>query len=198
MHCGVAARLLLDSADRLRISKLMSGLLRHFPQAAGLNLDREGYARIAELLKALREWRGGCLGWITQEHILAIASLDPKGRFEVAGDRIRASYGHSCRVEPCYPVVAKPGTLFHGTQAEKLSSIMRHGLKPIKRLYVHLTKTVDNAWETACRRSGTPIVLVVDGDGLVEAGFEVYKASEIIYLTRHVPPSFIKEIIWEW
>lgn len=78
------------------------------------------------------------------------------------------------------PLVPKPGTLYHGTQLDKLPSIMRNGLKPMNRLYVHLTNSIDNAWESACRRKGTSVVLFIDGDNLAKSGFKVYRASEFI------------------
>ena len=195
LHCGRPARLLLDPTRRLRLSRLMSGLLRHFPEAAGLRPDSSGYVALEDLVRAVRGWSKSDYSWVTIDHVLAVARLDPKGRFEVVDGKVRATYGHSYRIAPRYPVVSRPGKLYHGTQAEKLPSIMRDGLRPMKRLYVHLTKSISDAWETARRRSGTPVVLVVDGDGLAASGLKVYKASETVYLVRHVPPRFIAGVL---
>ncbi len=195
VHCGKPAELLLDSYRRLRLSKLMSGLLRHFPEAGGLSPDPEGFVKIDDLLRAVHEWKKSDYSWVSRDHIVAVAELDPKGRFEVIGAKIRATYGHSYTVKVRYPVVARPGRLYHGTQAEKLPSIMREGLKPMKRLYVHLTKSLEDAWDTARRRPGTPVVLVVDGDLLASLGIPVYRASSLVYLARHVPPRCIVKVL---
>jgi len=95
----------------------MSDILHHRPpRLAGLCLDNEGYTSISDLLRVIKTWKYGGL-------ILAIVRLDPKGRFEVTGDKIRAVYGHSYTTTPHYPLASKPGILYHGTQLDKLSYI---------------------------------------------------------------------------
>ncbi len=80
VHCGgVQARLLLDGKLRSRLSHLMTYLLRHDPDAADLSMDSEGWVSIDELVHALRnKWDPKAYSWLTKEHIMAVASLDPK------------------------------------------------------------------------------------------------------------------------
>lgn len=193
-HCGREAEVFLDGATRERLSKLMSGLLRHFPHTVGLRVDDEGFVGLDDLLDAIKyRWSRSNYSWVTMEHILAVASLDPKGRFEVRGGRIRARYGHSIRVSPRYERVFFEGDLFHGTSVERLGSILREGLRPMRRRYVHLTSSIEDAWRRASL-SKKPVVLVIDGGGL-SRDVGVYKASSIVYLAKHVPPRYIKKII---
>jgi len=183
-HCGVPAELLLDGHRRERLSKLMSGLLRHFPEAGSLKLDPQGFAEIGGLVEALRR-----LGyqWVREEHVRAVAALDPKGRFEVIGSAIRARYGHSVpvriRCEEEYP--AQP--LYHGTSRSRLGRILSEGLLPMRRLYVHLTASLEDALERA-RRFPDPVVLAVDPLCLKERGLRVFKGGKTVYLVRWVPP----------
>ncbi len=174
---------------------MMSGILRHFPEAAGLRLDREGYVSVEELVNAIKNWKKSDYSWVTREHVIAVAKLDPKGRFVLTRGKIRATYGHTLRIDARYPLVKDIGDLYHGTQAEKLPRIMKEGLKPMKRLYVHLTSSIEDAWDVAKRRTGTPVVLVVDGAGLVRDGYRVFKASPKIYLVKRVPPKYIKDVV---
>ncbi len=196
IHCGVEAIPVLDSMRRVMLSKLLSGILRHYPWEIGVKPDEEGWVRIEELVKGIRErWRNKELyQWVRREHVEAIALLDPKGRFEVRDGYIRARYGHSIRVRIKYDVVEYDGVLYHGTSRDRLFRIIREGLKPMKRLYVHLTNDLETALDTG-RRHGDPVVLVVDAGCLSSMGIKVYKATDKIYLVEYVPPQCIKHVI---
>ncbi len=187
VHCSVPCILFLDGRRRVLLSKLLSGLLRHFPWEAGLCLDENGWVSIDDLVRGIREkWRNRELyQWVTREHVVAIASLDPKGRFEVRGNRIRARYGHSVRVSIEYPIEYPP-RLFHGTSTDRLPRILREGLKPMKRMYVHTTTVYEDAVENA-RRHGAPVVLVIDTSCLKEKNIPLYKASDRVYLAPYIP-----------
>ncbi len=150
VHCGHRTELVLDGRKRVMLSKLMSGLLRHYPWEAGLNVDREGWVRIDDLVRGIREkWRNRELyQWVTHEHVIAVASLDPKNRFELRDDMIRARYGHSIDVGIRYEEASISKTLYHGTSRDRLSRILLEGLKPMKRKYVHLTIDPKDAIET--------------------------------------------------
>ena len=193
VHCGARAELLLDERSRTRLSKLMSGLLRHFPEAAGLKLDEEGFVRLEELLDGIRRWRRSDYSWVCLDHILAVAALDPKGRFEVAGERIRARYGHSVNVRIAYEEKLPPGLLYHGTSARNLSSIYAKGLLPMKRRFVHLTTRLEDAWRRAARYED-PVVLVVD-PGCLARRSRLYRASSSVYLSPKVPPECIVKVL---
>ena len=113
--------------------------------------------------------------------------MDPKGRFEVRDGRIRARYGHSFPVELGYePTGSPPGILYHGTSIDRVQRILAEGLKPMKRLYVHLSADTGTACETGARH-GVPVVVVVDTSVLKRLGVEIYRASPLVYLAEHVP-----------
>lgn len=187
MHCGAEAQLLLDAGERVRLSKLVSGALRHFPQALGLELDAEGFVGVEELARALSRRRG--YEWVRPEHVVALALLDPKGRFELRDGRVRARYGHSIRVRIRYPEEYPNRPLYHGTSRSLLPSILARGLLPMKRLYVHLSAEFADAAERA-RRFPDPVVLVVDPQRL-RGRARLLKASDRVYLATRVPPDCI-------
>jgi len=178
------------SALRLRLSKLVSGILRHFPDQYGGRLDEHGWASVDELVAALRRLPG--YSWLQRWHIEALAALDPKGRFELRQGRIRARYGHSVKVE-VEPIPGEPPPrLYHGTTRDRLLSIMVKGLLPMKRLKVHLTTTPQAALEVARRHGPDTVILEVDVDCLKERGLKPQKASETVYVTDRVPPECLK------
>ncbi|KSW11378.1 RNA 2'-phosphotransferase [Pyrodictium occultum] len=201
VHCGKPAELFMTPEQRLRLSKLMSALLRHIPHEAGLQLDEQGWVRVEELARAIRErWRRRDLyQWVTPEHIVAVALLDPKGRFQLSEDmrRIRAAYGHSIRLRLGYrPLSSRelPQVLYHGTVVENLRPILREGLKPMKRLMVHLSARPQEALEAARRHGDRVVLLHIDPQCLASRGIPVYRASHVMYLASHVPPECIKRI----
>ena len=197
VHCGKPAVLVLDSRRRVMLSKLMSGLLRHFPWEAGLVLDKEGWITIDELVRGIRErWRRRDLyQWVTREHIVAVALLDPKGRFELRDNKIRARYGHSVMVTIEYERDERIARLYHGTRKDTLNKIIVEGIKPMKRQWVHLSLNTIDACETGRRHGGVPIVLVINADCLREKGILVYRASKSVYVVEYVPPECIESII---
>lgn len=175
---------------RLRLSKRLSGILRHFPEKYGIHLDPHGWARVDDILRSLK--RDPQFSWVREWHITALATLDPKGRFELRGGRIRARYGHSVRVriEPLEGPL--PPRLYHATPPPNLPSIMREGLKPGKRTHVHMSDHIETALETGRRHHPNPILLEIDTRCLEERGIKVERRAPHIYVSPTVPPECIK------
>jgi putative RNA 2'-phosphotransferase len=189
-HCGRPAALVLEGAMRLRISKLLSLSLRHDPSALGLKIDREGWADVDAVLKGLER-----AGFRVDAAVLkALVELDDKGRFELQNGKIRARYGHSIDVSISYPEDATSATLYHGTSQDFLPAILREGILPMKRRYVHLAVDVETACLNAARRP-RPVVLAVDAQCLRRRGYRVYIASHKIRLVQYVPPECIEKRI---
>ncbi len=197
IHCGRPAELILDPRRRTALSKLMSGLLRHFPWEAGLRLDEEGWVSIDELVRGIREkWRNRHLyTWLRREHVEAVAALDPKHRFGGRDGRRRARYGHSVRVKIKYmEETHPPPKLYHGTSRDRLASILAKGILPMKRLYVHLTASPEDARINAMRH-GAPVVLVIDTLCLMLRNIRILRATDKIYLVSYVPKECIEKAL---
>jgi putative RNA 2'-phosphotransferase len=112
---------------RRETSKFLSFVLRHEPGAVGLELSKEGWVRVDDLLSALRE-HGRPL---TREELEAIVATNDKQRFAFSADgaRIRANQGHSVDVELGYESSMPPVVLYHDTVERFLASIHRDGLQ---------------------------------------------------------------------
>src|SRR5215813_1296373 len=101
----------MDESTRVQRSKALSMWLRHKPERGGLTLSKEGWAAIPAVLEAF-----GKQGLpLSRPEFDDIVRLDPKGRFEVEGDRVRARYGHSLELEEKPHPGMPPATLYHGT-----------------------------------------------------------------------------------
>jgi len=195
-HCGYGCTLVLDGVRRLRLSKLLAALLRHIPHEVGLLIDNEGWASIKELVNAVRtKWRNKSLySWLREEHVITVALLDRKGRFEVKDGKIRARYGHSIRVLIPLPEDKEVRVLYHGTSTRSLRRILREGIKPMRRLMVHLTLDESDALENAKRKSSDIAIITIDAERLRLMGHKVYRAGRKVYVTDYVLPSCIVEV----
>ena len=130
---------------------------------------------------------------ITLPILQGIVAEDTKGRFEFSENEssVRALYGHSIDVDLGLEPTMPPMILYHGTAEKYLENIMKDGLKPRKRNYVHLSETIDMAMQVGTRH-GKPIVLSIDTEAMISAGYKFYKALSGVWLTSEVPVRFYK------
>lgn len=185
--CGAAGSLVVSAANRTRVSKFLSGALRHFPDDAGLTLDAAGWTSLATVVERTRER----YDWLADGAVEAIVRLDPKGRFERDGERIRAAYGHSVAVDLAEGETPVPDVLYHGTSPDALESIETAGLRPMGRQYVHLSGSVAAARTVGRRHADEPVVLAVDAAELRRDGHTVTKRGNAVYTTDRVPPAYL-------
>lgn len=173
------------------ISKFLSYILRHQPEAVGLSLDKEGWAVISDLiLCAVKE------GYILDNSLIhSIVDNSDKRRFTISDDglRIRAVQGHSTQqVNISYKEKTPPEILYHGTATRFISAIREQGLIPVSRQYVHLSPDEETAIQVG-QRHGKPIVLTIKALNMYEQGFKFYQADNGVWLTDTVPYRFIQE-----
>lgn len=184
--CGV-----LDPARRVALSKRMAHALRHDPARYGLRVDGEGWASIEDLLRGLKP----LFPWLERWHIEAVALLDPKGRYELRGGRVRARYGHSIRVR-VEPLPGRaPPLLYHGTVEERLPSILERGILPMRRTLVHLTGSMEDAVDTGRRHGPRVVVLVVSSECLERRGLGPERKGRSVYTVARVPPECIIGVV---
>ncbi|ASJ05949.1 RNA 2'-phosphotransferase [Thermococcus pacificus] len=174
-------------STRTRVSKLMAYILRHSPEEFGLKPDVEGFVPLGELLKALNTVYPD----VDEEFVRNIVANDPKGRYEIKGDRIRARYGHSFPVSLNHEEDTESRFLYHGTPRRNLPSILREGLKPMKRQFVHLSTSKSEALETGRRHGRDVVLLITDADCLRRNGLRIFKAGKNVRIVKGVPPDCI-------
>jgi putative RNA 2'-phosphotransferase len=171
----------------VRVSKLMSLILRHEPEKFGVALDGEGWTTLTELLDALRSR----LPDITEEDVRAVVGGDTlKRRFSIEGGEIRANYGHSIDGRVSHPRAEPPPRLFHGTAAKAVDDILAGGLRPMSRQYVHLTTDRALALKVGGRR-GPPRLIEVDARRAHAAGVPFYQANLVFWLADRVPAAYL-------
>jgi putative RNA 2'-phosphotransferase len=169
-------------------SKLLSHLLRHRPEAAGLTLGPGGWVGLEELLAGLAQAGQG----LDREALLRIVAEDRKERFTLSddGERIRAAQGHSVEVDLGLSPVEPPERLYHGTAERNVATILAEGLKPGQRQHVHLSGDEATARAVGARH-GRPVVLLVAAGAMHRKGRPFWRADNGVWLTEAVPPPYL-------
>ncbi|MHB8604400.1 MAG: RNA 2'-phosphotransferase [Thermoplasmatota archaeon] len=175
-----------------RVGRIMAGVLRHFPEKFGVEMDEHGWVDIGEFVERLRDSKDR-LHWIKAYHIVAIAATDPKGRYQIEGDKVRATYGHSLKVDLDLPTEDIPDRLFFPVTEEEMDIILERGLRPTDRQKVHLSKTYESALAAGLRRTETPIILSIDAGRMVQDALVVQQAGKTVYVTDEVPAEYLSK-----
>lgn len=179
----------MNAEDHRRLSRIIAHALRHKPENYGLTLDKDGWVPLNDLVAALarsREWRD-----LAGENIRAMAASADKQRYEIDANRIRALYGHSLADKIEKVPAAPPCQLYHGTTPTALTAIRRHGLRPMRRQYVHLSPDTETAADVARRRTGTPIIIAVQAGAAYADGIVFYRANEQVWLSECVAARYL-------
>lgn len=175
-----------------RLSQLLAHALRHEPWVYELEIDAEGWTPLEAVLQALNQrprW-----ATVTRTELEALVANQTKQRYEIAAGRIRALYGHSLQAKILKTPADPPILLYHGTAPASVPLILREGLKPMGRQYVHLSVTVEVAEEVGRRKAPTPTILEVFAAEAQHAGVVFYAGHDLIWLADVVPPAYIRPI----
>ncbi|WP_028612300.1 RNA 2'-phosphotransferase [Paenibacillus harenae] len=176
---------MIDQAMEKSLSKMMTKLLRHAPEEFNVVLSPEdGSCSVTALLEAIQaqpKWSR-----IKQEDIEQVVRNSDKQRFEIEDGRIRARYGHS-HDKVQYAPGEPPAILYHGTNKKALPSILKEGLSPMSRQYVHLSEGPHFATLAGSRR-GELVILKVDTLVAKRLGVTFYYAGNEVWLADRVPP----------
>jgi putative RNA 2'-phosphotransferase len=173
------------------ISKFLSFVLRHNPQAIGISLDPEGWVLIDVLLTATATAKHP----IMREQLEEVVAANDKKRFSISPDgrSIRANQGHSVEVDLKLSPVEPPEELYHGTVERFLDSIRQIGLVRGNRLHVHLSADYQTAVRVGQRR-GRPVVLTVESLRMHRDGHPFYLSENGVWLTESVPANYLRSL----
>lgn len=170
--------------DYINIGKYISYLLRHNPE--DLVMDKHGYVDVDSLLNKVG---------ISQQDLDYIVDTNDKKRlaYDESKKKIRASQGHSIKVDVELKSERPPRILYHGTTEENYENIKKTGLSKMKRLYVHLTDNKDVAYSVGKRYSKrkSPIILNIDAAAMYADGIKFYLSENKVWLTDNVHTKYI-------
>lgn len=170
-----------------QISRHMSAILRHRAGELGMRMDAAGWIDLDELTAHLG---------VPRHLVEEVVQHNNKARFEVRGERIRASQGHSLEgmpvtqeaLEASWTIFAGDESLWHGTRTDTIENIARAGILRGGRSHVHLAETKESQ---VGKRANVSVLIEVSPAKLRAAGQTIYKSPNGVVLCRHVPPACI-------
>ena len=172
----------------IQYSKKISYWLRHNPSDADLILDENGWCGINDILKALNYS-------INVDDLISLNNSFDKKRWEFNEnfEKIRASHGHSVEVNLSNKIKIPPPILYHGTTEKYLKDIIKLGLIPKSRKYVHLSDRLDIAIETG-KRHGKPFIIEINTQIMSNTTF--LNTSDNIWLTKIIEYNHLNFYPW--
>lgn len=172
----------------------MSYLLRHHPEDGPIMLDHHGWADVHQLIQVIQKKKEP---HFTEADLSLIVQNDAKQRYAFNEDhtKIRASQGHSIPVDVELTEAEPPAVLYHGTGEKSVPAILKQGLKPMSRLYVHLSLTSSAARDVGSRH-GHPIVFQIDAGQMYMDGYKFYLSANHVWLTDSVPVKYLHQITY--
>ena len=168
----------------------MAHALRHDPSKYGLDPDPEGWVSFGDLIIAIRYERREWMN-LEPDDILEILAAIESDRFEIAGAKIRAVYGHSIVLEQPAPIQEPPEFLFHGTSADLVSEIMVEGLLRMSRQFVHLSSDIDWVLRFIANKERW-VVFRIPAKAACQEGVVFRKANRHVWLADLVDPRLLQ------
>lgn len=169
-----------------RISRFLTYLLRHRPKEYPLVFDNRGFADWRDVVELVQERYYD----ITEAEIEAVVNGSEKKRFELMDGKVRATYGHSFTVELGDPAADPPAKLFYGAARDLAQSMLRTGLKPRDRQYIHLSVSREEAESVARRHDPAPALLEIDVEAARREGVQFFSSGPL-YLAEFIPAKFL-------
>ncbi|KAJ2549859.1 tRNA 2'-phosphotransferase [Coemansia sp. RSA 1933] len=198
-----------DSPD-VKLSKLLSYILRHGAAKEGLELREDGSISLRELCTVER------LQHTTFEQIKRVVDTNEKKRFTLFEDStqaggsgkewfIRATQGHTIEIKqpPLVKLTAEtlPNCIVHGTTRNKIPLIKQMGLSRMRRTHIHFASGLPGDKEVISGMRTTATAFVwIDGPRAMEAGIEFYLSENGVILssglgeTGAIPEMYFKDI----
>ena len=176
--CGEEGRFLMNDFEMERLGRQMAGILRHGKY--DLPMDDRGFVRTRDLISAIKEHN-------PRMHC-------PKGRYQISGDTIRATYGHTIDLDLRLPTDNIPDELYYPASEDEAEIILEVGLKPSDRAKVHLSLTYQDAYNAGSVRLDQPVILAIDVDRCFDEGYDIGRAGKTVFLCDQVPADCIRII----
>ena len=191
--CDSKGKFLMNERELNSLSRIIAGALRHFPEKLGLMMDGHGWVDIESLIEAIGTGRSG-FNWLRPHHVQALVETDPRGRYQVDGGMVRATYGHSIEVNLDDLPEADLDEYFYPVTEEEADMIVEGGLHPTDRRKVHLSGNIQKAVEAGKVRTDEPHILKIDGKKAKKDGLKIYHAGKDVFITDSIDAKYISKV----
>ena len=184
----------MRTGERNSLARMLALVLRHAPEKFDLEMDINGWIDVKDIIRQFKQSGGTRFHWLRPHHFRAIVETDQKGRYEVRGNTIRATYGHTVEIELDLPTDNIPDALYFPCDPEQTENLLDVGISPGGRAHVHLSASIRSAAEAGHVHFPLPTILEVDTAQMNAAGETIWHAGITVYLTENVPAQYISVI----
>ncbi|MBN2066061.1 MAG: RNA 2'-phosphotransferase [Candidatus Thermoplasmatota archaeon] len=191
--CSEKGKFLMNDRELSSLSRILAGALRHFPDKLGLMMDGRGWVDISSLIEALGTSRSG-FTWLRPYHIEALVDTDQRGRYQIDGGMVRATYGHTIEVTLDDLPEADLDEYFYPVTEEEAEIILEGGLHPTDRKKVHLSGSIEKAIEAGRVRTEEPLILKIDGKKTKKDDVTIYHAGKDVYVTDGIEAKYLSQV----
>jgi putative RNA 2'-phosphotransferase len=166
-----------------QLAKYLAYILERRPDEFGLVLDKQGYVKIKQLLKALNEEKG----WkhVRRFHLDEIQYSIPDPPFEISDNRIRAKRREHLPRPNVSPRL--PKLLYTCVRKKAYPFVAQKGIFPSGYQQVVLSASPDLAKRIGKRSDSQPVVLSVHVQASVEQGVLFQQIGELLFLAPSIP-----------
>ncbi len=182
---------MLTEKELKRFSKFLSYVLRHKPEQIGIELDSQGWTNVDTLITKANLHDVG----LDKDILKTMVETNSKKRFafDETFKNIRASQGHSIKIDLGYENQKPPDILYHGTSEKSVPEILKTGLDKRDRQSVHLSANAETAKEVGSRH-GKPFIFKILAGKMHEDNFEFFLSANGVWLTDNVPVKYLLPI----
>lgn len=165
------------------LSKFLSYVLGRKPDEFGLVPNEEGFVKLKEFLKAVREedgWRH-----VRQASIDEILITLPNPPFEIKENLIRAR----CRDNLSEHILTQdlPKHLYTCVRKKSYPFVFDKGIFPTAHSHVILSSSLEMAQRMGRRIDQTPIPLTISVRKSLDRNVDFYQAGDLLYFAESIP-----------
>ena len=191
--CDESGRFVMKDHEVDRIGRMMALILRHQPERFGLTMDGRGWVDLDGFVQAICDARQNYARWLRKQHIVALVETDEKGRYQIDGGMVRATYAHSVNVNLDDLPEAQVDQLYFPVSEEEMDLVLEAGLRPSDRNKIHLSATPEKAYSAGRVHIADPLLLEIDVKKASDSGNFIFRAGKSVYITDAVEPEHLSK-----
>ena len=191
--CNSEGKFVMSTRERDSMARKLALVLRHAPEKFDLEMDINGWIDVRDIVRKFKDGRRR-QHWLRPHHLSAISETDPKGRYEVRGNMMRATYGHTVEIELDLPSTEIPDSLYYPCDPNVSDNLLEVGISPGDRSHVHLSASIRSAAEAGRFHHSDPTIIEVDTARMSASGETIWHAGVTVYLTDSVAGEFLSVV----
>ena len=192
--CNAEGRFIMRTGERNSLARRLALVLRHAPEKFDLEMDINGWVDVKDIVRQFKKQGGKRNHWLRPHHLSAVVETDPKGRYDIRGNTIRATYGHTVEIEIDLPTDNIPDALYYPCDPVETENLLEVGISPSGRSHVPLSASIKTAAEAGHVHFALPTILEIDTAQMIAAGETIWHAGITVYLTDNTPAKYLSVI----